>query len=143
MAKKTAQKSTGHKAEIGLALAGLATIAGTVFLYGTDAGKKKRKQIKGWTLKAKGEVIEKLENLKDLNEETYHKVIDTVTEKYKKLKTVAPEELEEVVQDLKKSWKHIVKIAKSTTKPAKKVVAKAKKAVAKKVAPKVATPANK
>jgi hypothetical protein len=131
MAKKQVEKkSSGHGTEIGLALAGLAAIAGTVFLYGTDAGQKKRKQIKGWTLKAKGEVIEKLETLKEVNEENYHKVVDAVTAKYQKLKTVAPEELNEVVADLKKSWKHIVKIAKSSSAP-KKAVKKPVKKVAK------------
>ena len=130
--KKVAKSGTG--VEIGLAVAGLTAIAGAVFLYGTDAGKKKRKQIKGWTLKVKGEVIEKLENLKEINEETYHKVVDTVTAKYKTLKTVTPEELEEVVNELKKSWKHIVKLAKPKTAP-KKVVASKKVAAPTKVKP--------
>jgi hypothetical protein len=118
------KKADGKGVEIGLALAGLAAIAGGVFLYGTDAGKKKRKQIKGWTLKAKGEVIEKLEQLKDVNEENYHKVVDAVAAKYQTVKTVAPEELAEVVADLKKSWKHIVKIAKTHAAPKKKPAAK-------------------
>jgi hypothetical protein len=125
----TKKKSDNKGMEIGLALAGLAAIAGGVFLYGTEAGKKKRKEIKGWTLKAKGEVIEKLEKLKDVNEENYHKVVDAVAAKYKSIKTIAPEELAEVVSDLKQSWKHIVKIAKTHTAPKKKPAAK--KAVAK------------
>lgn len=119
--------------EIGLAIAGLAAIAGGVYLYGTDAGKKKRKEIKGWTLKMKGEVLEKLETLKEVNEEAYHNVVDSVTERYSKIKTIAPEDLAEVVADLKKSWSHIAKIAKNGngTKKApakKKVAAKAKPA---------------
>lgn len=138
--KKAAKKTDGNGVEIGLAIAGIATVAGAVFLYGTDAGKKKRKQIKGWMLKAKGEVIEKLEKMKDINEESYNKVVDAVTAKYKAVKSVAPEELAEVVADLKKSWKHIVQVTK-TKKPAprKKAAAKAvvkavvKKTVAKKV----------
>ena len=124
--KKTAKKPEGHGMEIGLALAGIATVAGAVFLYGTDAGKKKRKQIKGWTLKAKGEVVEKLEKLKDVNEESYHKVVDTVAAKYKAIKSIAPEELAEVVADLKKSWKHIAKVAKAKPAAKKKAPATAK-----------------
>lgn len=120
------KKNDGNGLEIGLALAGLAAIAGGVFLYGTDAGKKKRKEIKGWSLKAKGEVLEKLENLKDVNEENYHKIVDSVALKYSALKTVAPEDLAEVVEDLKKSWKHIVKITKTTNSPKKKVASKTK-----------------
>jgi len=133
------KKSSGKGLEVGLALAGLAAIAGGVFLYGTDAGKKKRKAIKGWMLKAKGEVIEKLENLKEVNEENYNKIVDAVESKYKALKSVAPEDLQEVVADLKKSWKHIVKIAKTESAPKKKTgskVAKAVKTVVKAKAPK-------
>lgn len=130
--KKTVGKKDGHGLEVGLALAGLAAVAGGVFLYGTDAGKKKRKAIKGWMLKAKGEVIEKLENLKEVNEENYNKIVDAVEAKYKALKSVAPEDLAEVITDLKKSWKHIVKIAKEQSAPKKKVVKKAAKKVVKK-----------
>jgi hypothetical protein len=141
MAQKKVPAKSGNGLEVGLALAGLAAIAGGVFLYGTDAGKKKRKAIKGWMLKAKGEVIEKLETLKEVNEENYHKVVDAVEKKYKAVKSVAPEELAEVIGDLKKSWKDIVKVAKSHTAPkkktaSKKVVKTAPKKVAKKVAKK-------
>jgi hypothetical protein len=122
--KKAPAKKSGNGLEVGLALAGLAAIAGGVFLYGTDAGKKKRKAIKGWMLKAKGEVIEKLENLKEVNEENYHKIVDAVEAKYKAVKSVAPEELAEVIADLKKSWKSIVKVAKAQTAPKKKVAPK-------------------
>lgn len=125
--KVPAKNKSGNGLEVGLALAaGLAAVAGGVFLYGTDAGKKKRKAIRGWVLKAKGEVIEKLENLKEVNEENYHKVVDAVEKKYKALKSVSPEELAEVVGELKKSWKHIVKVAKAQTAP-KKVVKKVSK----------------
>jgi hypothetical protein len=133
--KKTSAQKSGNGLEVGLALAGLAAVAGAVFLYGTEAGTKKRKAIKGWMLKAKGEVIEKLENLKDVNEANYNKIVDAVEAKYKALKSVAPEDLAEVVADLKKSWKHMVKIAQTQTAPKKKAAAKVVKAV-KKVAKK-------
>lgn len=129
--KKAPVKKSGNGLEVGLALAGIAAIAGGVFLYGTDAGKKKRKEIKGWMLKAKGEVIEKLETMKEINEENYHKVVDAVEAKYKSLKSVAPEDLAEVIADLKKSWKHIVKVAK-TQNASKKKASPKKKVVAKK-----------
>ncbi len=124
--KSPVQKKNGGM-EVGMALAGLAAVAGAVFLYGTEAGKKKRKAMKGWMLKAKGEVMEKLENLKEVNEENYNKVVEAVEAKYKALKTVAPEDLAEVVADLKKSWKHIVKITKTQNAPKKKVAKKVAK----------------
>jgi hypothetical protein len=124
----TQKKSSGKGLEIGVAIAGLAAVAGAVFLYGTDAGKKKRKVIKGWMIKIKGEVVEKLENMKEINEENYNKVVDAVEAKYKALKNVTPEDLAEVITDLKKSWKHIVKVVKTQTAPKKKAATKAKPA---------------
>jgi uncharacterized protein YoxC len=58
----------------------------------------------------------------------YNQIIDSVEKKYKALKKVAPDDLAEIVADLKKSWKHIVKIAKtesvSNKKSTKKVAKK-------------------
>ena len=60
----------------GVGLAALAA-AGTYFLYGKK-GAKNRKMIEGWTLKMKGEVLEKMETIKELNEDKYYKLVDTV-----------------------------------------------------------------
>jgi hypothetical protein len=61
------KKENGVAVAMGLgALAALS--AGAYFLYGTKEGAKKRVKIKGWMLKAKGEVLEKMEALKDVNE---------------------------------------------------------------------------
>lgn len=83
--------------------------AGAYFLYGTKEGAKKRVKIKGWVLKAKGEVLEKLETLKDVNEDTYNNIIGTVMKKYEGLKNVDPNEVSLLVSDLKKHWKNIKK----------------------------------
>ncbi len=109
---------------LGLALAAAAA-AGIYFLYGSNDAKKNRKAVKGWTLKAKGEVLEKLENLKgELTEENYHKIVDSVTSKYKDRK----EDAEALVKDLKGHWKSIKKhvggASSATKKTVKKVVKK-------------------
>jgi len=123
-----AKKKT-HGAEM-VAAGIVAAVAGLVFLYGSDTGKKKRKKIKGWTLKARGEVLEKLEKAKEVNEEVYDKVVDGVMAKYAKLKTVNDEEVEPMIKEFKSHWKQI----KKELKPAKKVTKKKKtvKKVAKK-----------
>ncbi len=95
----------GAKVAMGVGLAALAAAtAGAVFLYGTDAGKKKRKQIKGWMLKAKGEVLEQMENMKDLSEDAYTAVVDSVAKKYESMKDVDPVEVAALVRDLKSYW---------------------------------------
>lgn len=105
-----------------VATAAVAAVAGAVFLYGTEAGKKKRKQIKSWTLKAKGEVLEKLEKAKEVNEQVYHDVVNAVAKKYEQVKTIDLNEVAEFATELKKHWKNIKSSLKETPakKPAKK-----------------------
>jgi uncharacterized protein YpuA (DUF1002 family) len=107
----------------------LAGLAGAYFIHGqgkvSPAAKKK---LKGWMLKAKGEAIEKIEKLKTVDEEAYHRVIDTVSEKYAKMKDIDPNEVQELVKDMKKHWKSLVR----EMQPKKKV---AKKSASKKTVP--------
>ena len=90
----------------GVGLAALAAAAGAYFLYGKGAAKN-RQRVKGWMLKIKGEVLEKVENLKSANESAYREVVDQVTRRYRKMKDVNKKELQALGQDLKSSWKHI------------------------------------
>ena len=103
------KNGNGSNVAVGIALASLAAAAaGTLFLYGTKEGKKQRKNIKGFALKAKGEVLEKIEKLKDVNEDTYKEVVNSVLKKYKTLKNQA-EEVKEVSTELMGYWKDIKK----------------------------------
>ena len=136
--KKKAKKDSGHGVAIGLA-AIAATAAAGYFLYGKE-GAKNRKKVKGWMLKAKGEALEKMENLKEIDEEKYHAIIDGVGAKYFKAKNIDDEDVDVLLKDLRKHWKmiksHIEPTKKKAAKGAKKVVHKAAKKVVKKTAPK-------
>ena len=124
MVQKNKSDNSGVATVLGLgALAALS--AGAYFLYGTKEGAKKRVKIKGWMLKAKGEVLEKMETLKDVNEEAYNKVVSTVMSKYQGLKNVDQGEVVSLVEDFKKHWKNIKKHIDEATK-VKKVVSKKK-----------------
>ena len=124
MVQKNKSDNSGVATVLGLgALAALS--AGAYFLYGTKEGAKKRVKIKGWMLKAKGEVLEKMEALKDVNEEAYNKVVSTVMSKYQGLKNVDQGEVVSLVEDFKKHWKNIKKHIDEATK-VKKVVSKKK-----------------
>lgn len=134
--KKTTKKTEGKKSLfIGAAVAGAAAATAAYYLYGPK-GKQHRSQIKGWTLKAQGEVMERIEKLKEIDRDTYNKVVDDVTKKYAKAKNVAAKEVASFAQDVKAQWEHVEnefeKGAKKGKKAAKKAVKKASKKVAKK-----------
>jgi len=100
--------STGNKVAIGAGLAALAAAAaGTYFLYGTKKGAKARKQIKGWSLKAKGEILEKMEKLGEINEKVYNQVVDEVKAGYKKVKSIDAKDVEAFGKEMKAHWKGI------------------------------------
>lgn len=123
MAKKV---TTGEKVAMGAA--GVAALAGLAaagyFLYGND-GAKNRKKIKSWMLKAKGEVLEGVEKMKDVTEEEYAMILEKVGAKYKAVKNIDPAEVEAMVKELRGHWKNIKKSV--TPAPKKKVAKKAAK----------------
>ncbi|MEK7494187.1 MAG: hypothetical protein AAB630_03475 [Patescibacteria group bacterium] len=124
--KKPAKKP-GHavsKTAVGAGLAAVAAaVAGTYFLYGSKNAPKHRKQVKAWSLKARGEILEQLEKLSKVDEAAYHKVIKQVASKYKALKRLDAKDVVEFAEELKGHWKDIAKeITRATaaSRPAKK-----------------------
>lgn len=103
MAKKNGGKALG----VGLGLAAIAAAAaGAYYFYGKD-GAKNRKALKGWMVKARGEVMDQVENLKNVSEQTYTKVVNDVMAKYKKLKKATPGEIAQMTRELKGHWRAI------------------------------------
>jgi len=100
-------KKTGKIIGAGIGLAALAA-AGTYFLFG-ERGAKNRAKIAGWSLKMKGEVLEKIEALKSIDREAYHELVDKVAARYAKLEKVSAAELRHLTVDLKNAWAHISK----------------------------------
>lgn len=87
--------------------AGLVALsAAGYFLFGPK-GKKNRKVVKGWTLKAKGELLEKIETMKEVTSEGYAQAVQQVMKKYAHVKTIAPGELQAFAEELQKHWKAI------------------------------------
>lgn len=104
--KKNKKSEGGSKLKLAAAMVG--AVAAGFYLYGSK-GAENRKKIKGWTLKAKGEVLEQFEKKKDLTEEQYNEIVDKVTNKYAKLKTVGEEESSKLNKELKRHWSAIKK----------------------------------
>lgn len=110
------KKQTKTNVVIGVGLAGVAALAAAgYFLYGKD-GAKNRKKIRSWMLKAKAEVLEGVEKMKDVTEAEYHTVVDKVHTKYKAIKSIDPAELEMMMKELRGHWKNIKKSITATPK---------------------------
>lgn len=144
---KTSTISDTQKIGIGVGLtAAIAAAAGSYFLYGSKNAAKNRTMVKSWSLKAKAEVLEAIEQAKEMSKEDYDELIATVAGAYADVQNVSKKELGEFTKEMKDHWGKIEKTAVKKKAPAKKVATKkttkkapAKKTAAKKVAKKAAS----
>ncbi len=125
MAKKS---NVGKAVAIGAGVAALSV--GAYLLFGPN-GKKNRKAARSWMMKMKGEVMEKVEGLKEVTAPLYEKAVSEVGAKYAKLKNVDKGELAAEIAEMKRHWKSMTKKGgakkKAVKKGAQKPAAKAKK----------------
>lgn len=104
------KKAVNHTVAIEIGVAALAAAAaGAYFLYGSTKGPARRRALKSWMVKMKGDVMDEVENLKEISEESYYSAIDKVSKKYQALKNIDPKELESTIKRLKGHWKDIKK----------------------------------
>jgi hypothetical protein len=152
-AASPAAKQKSHAAAVGIGLGAAAVAAaGAYFLYGSKSAPKNRKAVKSWALKAKAEVLEKLEDASEMSQKEYEDLVKSVAGAYAGAKNASKKDLVEFSKEMKDHWKSIEKAAaplKKSTKTAAKVVKKEAKAavkdtkvVAKKVVKKVAKAAK-
>ncbi|MEZ4200813.1 MAG: hypothetical protein R3B69_04540 [Candidatus Paceibacterota bacterium] len=138
--KKTTKKqslSGSEKAMLGVGLTAAAVAAaGTYFLLGSKDAAKNRQKLKGWMLKAKGEVLEALEAAEAMTEEEYHELVDMAAATYSKVKGASKTDIAAFRKEMKDHWHKIEKSA--VVKKAKKVATAAATSAAKKTAKKVA-----
>ncbi len=139
MAKKTegnkpaatpAAKGSVVGVGVGLGAAAVAA-AGAYFLYGSKSAAKNRKVVKSWALKAKAEVLEKLEDAQEMTQKEYDDLIKSVSGAYAGAKNASKKDLIEFSKEMKDHWKAIEKAAAPLKKTATKTVAKAAKKVEK------------
>jgi hypothetical protein len=103
MATKQKEKGMSTKAKVAIGVgAALALAAASYYFFGPN-GKKNRNKLKGWMIRMKGEIVEKMEKAKDMTESAYHNIVDAVAARYKN--AVAEGDLAGFVADLKKQWK--------------------------------------
>ena len=146
MMKKQTKKDDGMSAgTIAAVGAGVIAVAAASYFFFGPEGKKNRHTMKGWMVKMKGEIIEKMEDAKDLSEAAYEKIVDAVAAKYAKAGKISEAEIKLFANLLKQQWKGIVKshhkmaavktASKKVVKTVKKEVKKAAKPAARKKKP--------
>jgi len=86
----------------GLGLAALAA-AGAYFLRG-EKGATARTKVRGWALKMKGEVLERLENMRRIDRDTYLDMVDKVAARYAGRENITAEELSHMTVELRNAW---------------------------------------
>ena len=135
--KKGKDMSTAEKLEIGVGLTAAAVAAaGAYFLYGSKNAAKNRKKVKSWALKAKAEVLEKLEDAQEMTEAEYKELVAAVMGAYGGVKSATKGHLKDFQDEMMDHWKSIEKFAKPKKKAKKKTAKKAAKKATKKVAKK-------
>ncbi len=107
--------------------AGLAALlAGAYFFLGPD-GKKHQRKMRGWMVKMKGEVLEKIEDAKEVTQPIYNEIVDTVAHANQVAGKIPQTEIAALAADLKRQWKNINRTVKGN-KPATKRTARPKSA---------------
>lgn len=108
-------KSSLAPVAVGAGIAALtAAAAGTYFLYGSKHAARHRRLVKAWSLKARGEILERLEQLSEINETAYNKAIKEVSAQYKTLHRLNPKDVAEFVGELKGHWQDIAREIKTS-----------------------------
>lgn len=136
--KSVAQKdlSAGAKMGIGIGLTAAAVAAaGAYFLVGSKNAVQNRKKMKGWTLKAKGEVLESLEKAQKITAEEYNDLVIAAIGAYGTVKEASKGEIKDFKDEMLQHWKKLEKnsVVKKLTQKDAKPVAKKATSVTKKV----------
>lgn len=119
--------NTAQKVGIGFGLTAAAvTAAGAYFLYGSKQSVQNRKKIKGWMLKAKGEVLEALEKAESITEEEYKALVETASGAYSTMKNATAGEVKDFKKEMGEHWEKLQKnnAIKKLTTTAKTVASK-------------------
>jgi gas vesicle protein len=95
------------KSFIGIGAGLVAIAAASYYFFGPD-GKDRRTKMKGWMIRMKGEVIEKIEDAKELTEPIYRDIIDSVVAASIATARASKEEVMEFADRLKSQWNDIV-----------------------------------
>lgn len=114
MAANNNMSNNKEKMLVGAAVAALA--AGAYF-FNSDQGKKHAKKMKGWMVRMKGEVLEKIEDIEEVSEPVYREIVDTVANAQIVANKIPRSEILTLATDLKRQWNAIKRLSGSAKKP--------------------------
>ncbi len=126
-------KAKSKKSNVGKAVAigaGVAALAAAGYYFLGPKGKEHQKASKEWMVKMKKEVITKMKKMKDVSEETYSNLVDTIAAGY--AAAGGKPEVTKLAKELKGYWKSISKGTSTAGSKVKKTAKKVVKKVAKK-----------
>jgi hypothetical protein len=86
---------------------GLAALGAAAYTLLGPRGSKNRKMLRGWALKMYGEIMDRVEDVKDLSEPIFEKIVEEVSKKYAKLKNIDQEDVDEAIAEIRRQWKKV------------------------------------
>jgi hypothetical protein len=89
----------------------VAALAAGVYFLNTPQGKRRVKSMKGWMVKMRGEVLEKLESLEEVTEPIYRNTVDAVANAEMLARKIPRSEILTLSRDLKRQWNSIKRLA--------------------------------
>lgn len=100
------------KTKIGIVSATVAAVgaaAGAYYFYGSKDAKKHRVEAAAWMKKAEKEIITQAKRLKEemFTRENYEKIVSQVSAKYREMKDVGKDEVDDFVESLNDAWDDI------------------------------------
>lgn len=108
MAKKD-DVTNAQKLGIGVGLTAAAVAAaGAYFLYGSKDAPENRKKVKSAILKAKAEVLEVLENAKEITEDEFHELVEGVASTYASVQSLSKKDISEFKKEMRENWQDLV-----------------------------------
>lgn len=107
MPEKKSSTSNTEKVLIG---ATVAAVAAGAYFFSTQSGKRYSKKMKGWMVRMKGQVLEKLEEAENVTEPVYRQIVDTVADAEIVSSKIPRSEILQLATDLKKQWNVIRKL---------------------------------
>lgn len=123
--------ATNNKDKVIIGAAAAALAAG-IYFFQTTQGKRNAKKLKGWMVRMKADVLDKLEEAEEVTEPVYRGIVDTVANAQIVASKIPRSEILALATDLKRQWKMINRMTHGK-KPARKAPSKkaAKKGAAK------------
>ncbi len=103
-------KEYRHKIQgVGAFFAGAvaATAALGYVFFVSKNGKRNRKKVEWWIEDAKDEVMTRATKIKNLTEDKFYDTIDTVMEKYARMKYATKDKIDEIREELRDHWEEI------------------------------------